>query len=252
MFILHFCTGQWRCCRCGQTDNRKATKEEMELFNQRTKELKTLASAPRPELSPPCGVADCLVIGSVLGLIPSAKTGSDTQPTQERIPDTGGTRKCPACAEIIKTDANVCRFCGRNFSTAEVTQAQQEQARAAEVAVQQAVFAKQQERHTRRLHARRIWRLVFGIPLTCIGGFFVIAGTCMFFDSSAWQPGATTGDRVLGCLPPVVVVGLLPLAGGIALLRTAKSIKRLLLAARDAPPVASNQPTDPSKTEAVG
>jgi len=30
-------------------------------------------------------------------------------------------RKCPECAEVIKKEARVCRFCGRGFTTGEVS-----------------------------------------------------------------------------------------------------------------------------------
>lgn len=29
----------------------------------------------------------------------------------------GGMKKCPHCAELVKTEATVCRFCNREFAT---------------------------------------------------------------------------------------------------------------------------------------
>lgn len=34
-------------------------------------------------------------------------------------PKAGITKKCPECAEIIRAEAKVCRFCGRDFATAD-------------------------------------------------------------------------------------------------------------------------------------
>jgi hypothetical protein len=33
----------------------------------------------------------------------------------------GGYRKCPSCAEIIRRDAAVCRFCGRDVAGVQAT-----------------------------------------------------------------------------------------------------------------------------------
>jgi hypothetical protein len=44
------------------------------------------------------------------------------RPKAERIEAqaiANGGRKCPFCAEIIKAEANVCRFCGRDLAGAD-------------------------------------------------------------------------------------------------------------------------------------
>jgi len=35
------------------------------------------------------------------------------------VPKAGTTKKCPACAEVIRAEAKVCRFCRREIATVE-------------------------------------------------------------------------------------------------------------------------------------
>jgi hypothetical protein len=44
--------------------------------------------------------------------------GKDTQALEARALAGGQDRKCPHCAEIIKQEAKVCRFCGRDVPEA--------------------------------------------------------------------------------------------------------------------------------------
>lgn len=39
----------------------------------------------------------------------------DVKALENRAIATGDNRKCPHCAEIIKAEASVCRFCGRDI-----------------------------------------------------------------------------------------------------------------------------------------
>lgn len=145
---------------------------------------------------------------------------------------------CPYCGRRIASHAVVCIGCGRAIlpSEARITKtetggevapavqghAAQMQARAA--AAQQAELAKQQQWRLKRLQSRRTRRLVFGTLLICIGGLVVIAMTAMFFSSP--PAGRTEEQQQIAAVMSGVLFGLVPLAGGIALLLAAQSAKR--------------------------
>lgn len=62
--------------------------------------------------------AAAFLAGLVLGpiaLILAAITPAD-RAGQERLALAGGSKKCPACAELVKAEATVCRFCGHRFA----------------------------------------------------------------------------------------------------------------------------------------
>jgi RNA polymerase subunit RPABC4/transcription elongation factor Spt4 len=40
---------------------------------------------------------------------------------ERRLIESGTNKKCPFCAEIIKTEASVCRFCGRDIFSSNST-----------------------------------------------------------------------------------------------------------------------------------
>jgi nitrate reductase gamma subunit len=127
----------------------------------------------------------------------------------------------PSQVRITKTET------GKEIAPAVQGHAAQMQARAA--AAQQAELAKQQWR-LKRLQNRRNRRLVFGTILICIGGLVVIAMTAMFFSSPS--AGRTEEQQQIAALTASFLFGLVPLAGGIALLLAAQSAKRLLVSER--------------------
>jgi hypothetical protein len=122
------------------------------------------------------------------------------------------TKRCPACAESILLDATTCRFCGRNFSPQEVSQARQDhdaQLRAAESAAHQAELVKQQQLQLKRLQGQVRRRRLFGILFTGFGGLIVVLMIAMFIGADEQQKTAAVSAGIL--------FGLLPLAVGITL-----------------------------------
>jgi len=61
----------------------------------------------------------CVVYGSRPGEVSSTQAGVIAVP-ETMTHEYAGTKKCPACAEIIKLEAVECRFCGETFDPEEV------------------------------------------------------------------------------------------------------------------------------------
>jgi ATP:corrinoid adenosyltransferase len=60
------------------------------------------------------GVALGLLLGP-LGVIIALVMKTDTQRVETQAIESGESRKCPFCSELIKVDAKVCRYCGRDL-----------------------------------------------------------------------------------------------------------------------------------------
>lgn len=59
-----------------------------------------------------------MLLSPLVGFIFAALAKPDAGKIAEASLATGATRKCPFCAELVKREAVVCRFCGRDLPPA--------------------------------------------------------------------------------------------------------------------------------------
>lgn len=188
----------------------------------------------------PGSIAMGMFVGSVLGLIPSPKTRTETQEAPARTQDTAGTKKCPMCAEFIKEDALACKHCGHRFSEEEVERARQtlaaeqtERAAAAEAERQRAILEAERSAVTLSRKKAKFRRTVAWILITTA----VLLNMLAVLGAVA---GAKTGHPILEGLTAFVIgvlILFIPLGlPAVFLLRSARRLSRKMQTSANAEP----------------
>jgi uncharacterized protein YacL len=109
-------------------------------------------------------------------IVPLIKHGKEIK--KEYI--TIGIKKCPSCAEEIKLEARVCRYCGHHFTNEDISLALQEK--------NSFLAFKAKEYSKKQLMRKAKRNSVFAWILACIAGFFTIVFLFGILDSKKELP----------------------------------------------------------------